>query len=332
MDEIAWHPGALLQVSGAYWQTCTLHTGVKLDLFSALADAPATAKRLGERRSADARAVGMLLNALTAMNLLVKDGDCFNLTDAARRFLVKSSPDYIGHMILHHHHLVESWSRMDEAVQSGQPIRSSVSRGDDARRKAFLMGMYNIASQQAPDIAKQVSLERCERLLDLGGGPGTYAIHFCLHNPSLRAVVYDLPTTRPFAEKTINKYNLSDRIDFEAGDFIKDEIPGRYDAVWLSHILHAEGPLACQALMNKATSALNPDGVLIVHDFILDENMAAPLFPALFALNMLQGTKDGQSYSEQQINEMMKEAGLTEIKRLGYCGPTESGIMKGKKR
>lgn len=329
MDKTVWDPGTLLEVSGAYWQTCTLHAGVKLDLFSALADTPATAKALGLKLNADARGLSMLLNALTAMNLLVKVGDCFDLTDAARRFLVQSSSEYIGYMILHHHHLVASWARMDEAVLSGQPIRSTTSNDGDSRRQAFLMGMYNIASQQAPDIASQLSLDNCEQMLDLGGGPGTYAIHFCLHNPALHAVVYDLPTTRSFAEKTIDKYSLADRIDFIAGDFIKDNIPGRYDAVWLSHILHAEGPMACQSLIHKAAAVLNPGGMMVVHDFFLDENMAGPLFPALFALNMLQGTKAGQSYSEKQVHGMMKKAGLKDIERLSYCGPTASGILKG---
>ena len=332
MEKTVWHPGTLLQVSGSYWQTCTLHAGVKLDVFSALADAPQTAKALGARIDADQRGLGMLLNALTAMDLLVKVKDRFDLTDAARRFLVKSSSDYIGYMILHHHHLVESWSRMDEAVQSGQPNRSSASRGDDSRREAFLMGMYNIASQQAPEIASQLSLGGSKRLLDLGGGPGTYAIHFCLYNPSLRAAVFDLPTTRPFAEKTIKKHGLSDRIDFVPGDYLKDDIPGRYDAVWLSHILHAEGPSACQALISKATAVLGTGGTMIIHDFILDESMDGPLFPALFALNMLQGTSAGQSYSGNQIADMMKRAGLREIERLAYCGPMESGIMKGVKQ
>ena len=49
-------------------------------------------------------------------------------------------------------------------------------------------------------------------MLDLGGGPGTHAIHFCLKHPDLRATVFDLPTTRPFAEETIRKAALADRI------------------------------------------------------------------------------------------------------------------------
>ena len=71
------------------------------------------------------------------------------------------------------------------------------------------MGMFNLASLLAPRIAQAIDLSGCRRLLDLGGGPGTYAIHFCLANPGLSAVVYDLPTTRSFAEETIARFDLS---------------------------------------------------------------------------------------------------------------------------
>lgn len=50
---------------------------------------------------------------------------------------------------------------------------------------------------------------------------------------------------------------------------------------------------------------------------------------ALFALNMLQGTQQGQSYSQSQIREMLQNAGVRDIERLDYVGPTESGIMVG---
>jgi predicted O-methyltransferase YrrM len=332
MEKRSWHPGTLLQTSGSYWQACTLHAGVKLDIFSTLDEGPLPAQALVAKLQVDRRGLTLLLNALTAMELLVKREDRYGLTDASQRFLVKSSPHYIGHMIMHHHHLVSSWAQMDTAVKTGRPVRASISHGDETRREAFLMGMYNLASQQAPDIASRISLAGSKRLLDLGGGPGTYAIHFCLHNPGLTAVVFDLPTTQPFAEKMIKQHGLLDRIGFAPGDYLTDEVDGSYDAVWISHILHAEGRSACEALIAKAAGVLNPGGLMLVHDFILKNSMDGPLFPALFALNMLQGTRAGQSYSETQIGEMMAKAGIGTIQRLSYCGPTESGIMQGIKQ
>jgi SAM-dependent methyltransferase len=331
MNSLDWNPGTLLQASGGYWQACTLHAGVKLDLFSILSKAPKTAAQMADEITADMRGLSMLLDALAAMHLLDKRGEIYHVTDAAALFLSRESDRYIGHMIMHHHHLVASWSQLDVAVKTGMPVRSGTGGHDDRRREAFLLGMYNQASQQAPQIVQHVNLAGRRKLLDLGGGPGTYAIHFCHHNPQLEAVVFDLPTTRPFAEKIIGRHELSRRIQFKAGDYTEDELMGRFDVVWLSHILHAEGPDGCRQLIAKAAAVMESGGMMIIHDFILADTMDEPLFPALFALNMLMGTDRGQSYSESQIRQMMEKAGLYQIERLDYQGPTESSIMVGNK-
>lgn len=329
MSTPAWNPGSLLQLSGSYWQAFTLHTGVKLDLFTLIGDASMTAGQAAKALNADQRGTTLLMNALSAMGLLEKTGDAFRSSAAARQFLDRNSEAFIGHMILHHHYLTDPWSRMDEAVRSGKPLDSRNSAGQDQQREAFLMGMYTIASQQAPQIAFKIDLNNRKSLLDLGGGPGTYAVHFCKRNPSLRATVYDLPTTQPFAEKTIEAHGLSNRISFVPGDFVQDEIAGHYDAVWISHILHAKGPEVCCQIIEKAVRALEPGGLIWIHEFILDNTMDGPLFPALFALNMLQATDAGQSYSEHQLQQMLEQAGVSDIRRLDYIGPTESGIMVG---
>ncbi len=329
MSTFDWHPGTLLQLSGSYWQAFALHAAVKLGLFNILSKEPLTAKAASQVLETDIDGTERLLNALSAMALIQKKERRYALTEAARRYLVEASEEYIGYLILHHHHLSSPWTRLDESVRTGGPQRRSASFSDGPQREAFLMGMFNQAMQQAPVVVEQIPLGGRERLLDFGGGPGTYAIHFCLRNPDLSATVFDLPTTRPFAEKTISRYGLSDRIRFHPGDFITDEIDGQYDVAWLSHILHGEGEADSRKLIAKAVASLSPNGLIFIHEFILDDNMDGPLFPALFSLNMLIGTEKGQSYSEKQLRQMLAEAGIDKIERVPYQGPTQSGILKG---
>ena len=331
MNDTQWNPGKLLAVSGAYWQTCALHAAVALDLFTELGGLSLSAAQLAESKDLDARALGMLLDAMAAMGLLVKSGDVYRNTTASLTCLSAESPDFVGHMIRHHHHLVASWARLPESVKTGKPVRKRASTSDAERRESFLMGMFNNAMLLAPSLVPNVDLSGCSRLLDLGGGPGTYAIQFCRHNPSLAAVVYDLPATRPFAEKTIARFGMSARIDFVDGDYHQDPVPGGFDAAWLSHVLHAEGPEDCRKMLGKAAAALDPGGQVFVHEFILDDARDRPLFPALFSLNMLLGTASGQAYSEKELFEMLKEAGFSDRRRLPFRGPTDSGIVTGRK-
>lgn len=324
-----WNPGELLELSGAFWKTCTLHAAVKLDVFSAIGTDCLSAETIADKINGSLKGVERLLHALVAMALLEKDGDNYVNIPAGREFLCKQSAKYIGHIILHHHHLVEGWSQLDQAVITGEPIRSRSSFSKEEWRESFLLGMFNLAMNLAPQLVPLIDLAAHHHLLDLGGGPGTYAIHFCLNNPGLNATVFDLPTTKPFAEKTIEKFKLTDHIDFVAGNYVEDEIDGKYDAAWLSHILHGEGPQTCREIIQKTVAAMQPGATIVVHEFILDNSMDGPLFPALFSLNMLLGTSGGQSYSESQIMKMLSDAGVKDIHRLAVQTPNDSGIILG---
>lgn len=329
MNSQGWTRGRLLECSGQYWHSCTIQAAVRLDLFTAIGDRCLTGENVAKRLGANERAMTMLLNALTAMGLLEKLEDGFSNTPTGRQFLSKDSPEYLGHIITHHSHLVDSWAKLDKAVQTGLPVRGRASHSSEEWRESFLMGMFNMAMGLAPRVAAEVDLSGRGLLLDLGGGPGTYAIHFCLKNPRIKATVYDLPTTRPFAEKTIDKFGLSERVTFLAGDYLEDDIGGSYDVAWLSQILHGEGREDCQRVIRKTASALKPGGMLLVHEFILNDSMDGPVFPALFSLNMLLGTAEGQSYSEEQIRNMLARAGAKDIDRLPFRGPNDSGIIRG---
>jgi len=330
MEKTNWTIPDLLQLSGGYWAACALHAGVRLDIFTPLAASEQTAAVIAAERSLDPRATAMLLDALSSLGLLTKQGDRYVATAFAAATLVRTAPGYLGHIIQHHHHLMAGWAQLHEAVQSGGPIRERVSHADDeVARESFLMGMFNLASQLAPRIAPVIDLVGRQRLLDLGGGPGTYAIHFCRQYPSLTAMVYDLPTTRGFAEKTIAQFGLTERITFHAGDYHADPVPTGFDVAWLSHVLHADGPQACATILAKGAGALATGGLLLVQEFILNDAKDGPPFPALFALNMLLGTPHGQSYAEGELAAMMATAGLQDVRRLPIDLPNGAGIMVG---
>ena len=329
MKEEKWTVGRLLRVSGSYWEACALHAAVDMDVFTLIGNDFFTADDLAAKLNADADGVARLLGSMAAMGLVTKHQDRYANTPESRDLLVKGSQGYIGHIVKHHHHLVAAWASLRKAIETGKPVRDRSAFREDDQRESFLMGMFNLAMNIAPDLASEIDLSGRKHLLDLGGGPGTYAIHFCLANPELRATVYDLHTTRSFALETIERFGLSDRIDFADGDYVEQELKGSYDAAWLSQILHGEGPRTCEDILRKVVSILEPGGRIFIHEFILNDMLDGPVFPALFSLNMLINTDDGQSYSESHLTSMLATAGFKDIQRLAFRGPNDSGIMTG---
>lgn len=330
METTSWTIARLLELSGSYWSTCALHAGVKLQIFTPLSAQPLTAGELAAKLEVNPRGLAMLLDALSALGLLDKNAGRYVATPFAATYLSRDSADYLGHIIMHHHHLMDSWIQLDQAVRRGEPVRGRISHDDAAdERESFLMGMFNLAMQMAPKIVPNLDLKGRCRLLDLGGGPGTYAIHFCQENPELSAVICDLPTTREFAEETVERFGLAGRISFVSRDFETEELPTGFDVAWLSHILHSMGPEECAVLLGKAMKTLEPGGLLLVQEFVLDDAKDGPPFPALFSLNMLVGTAGGQSYSEGELVALLEAAGAREVRRIPMALPNGSGIIAG---
>jgi SAM-dependent methyltransferase len=269
----------------------------------------------------------MLFNALTAMGLLEHSDSRYKNTGFSLSSLVKDEPDYIGYIIMHHFHLVDAWAKLHEAVVQGGPVEKR-SHGEEVERESFQMGMFNLALAIAPKIAASIDLESRRHLLDLGGGPGTHAIHFCLANPLLKATIYDRKTTEPFAKKIAERFGVAERINFIAGDFNADPIEGPFDVAWLSQIIHSNSREECQALIEKTVQSLEPGGMILVHDFFLNDSQDGPLFPALFSMNMLLNNY-GRSYSEKEVREMLSWSGAKNIRRLSFQGPNDSAILSG---
>jgi predicted transcriptional regulator len=71
------NPANLLEISGSYWKACPLHAGIKLDIFTALGRERLTSQEIVQKLHSDKRGVTVLLNALTAMNFVVKKNDTF---------------------------------------------------------------------------------------------------------------------------------------------------------------------------------------------------------------------------------------------------------------
>jgi SAM-dependent methyltransferase len=159
------------------------------------------------------------------------------------------------------------------------------------------MGMFNLAMQLAPRIVPNIDLAGRRRLLDLGGGPGTYAMAFLSENPRLRATVCDRPAALDVAKEIASTHKAGARLSYLPLDVMGEDIPGAYDVIWYSNVLHIYSPEDNQALLRRALASLNPGGRLLIQDaFLHDRNGLFPEEAILFAVSMLLLTERGNTY------------------------------------
>jgi hypothetical protein len=295
-----------------------LMTAVDLGLFDFLVE-PKSAVETAAWLKADPRATGIFMNGLVGLGLLDKDGDNFRNGELASRYLVRGSENYRGAIVRHIEHTWErGWEDLKTTVLVGHPQEAETEKWVDGRPERdegevrdFIWGMHAIARDLAPRVAARLDLTGVRRLLDLGGGPATYAIIFAQANPALQVTVFDLPMPIEIARENIEKNGLTDRVGTLAGNFLKDDIGAGYDFIWISQILHSHDEQQCKLIIAKAVAALNPGGDLAIQEFFLNADGASPTGPAMFGVHMLAVTPRGRAYTFGEVGEWMQAAGLS---------------------
>lgn len=315
-------PDDFQQTLRAFQESRALLTAIELDLFTAIgsgADAPAVAHALGT----DPRATEALLNALTAMDLLEKRGEVFSNGPTAARFLVAGAKDDARASLRHTAHLWTRWSTLTECVRRGTSATYEPMEGRGVNwTEAFIAAMHRNAAFRAPVVARAIGLQGVRRVLDVGGGSGAYSIAFARAESGLEAEILDLPDVVPIARRHIEQAGVAARVTARTGDLREERYGGDYDLVFFSAVCHMNSPDENRAMLGKAHAALSPKGRVVIHDFILNPDKAGPKTGALFALNMLVGTRAGSSYSGEEYEAWLREAGFTDIGRVALPAPT----------
>lgn len=314
-------PDELLFTLRGFQESRIILSAIELDVFSAIGDG-AKPETVAGRLATDFRATEMLLNALTAIGLLAKKQGIFLNTRIAARYLASGSPDNAREGLMHTANLWCRWSTLTECVRAGTMVLDDrLDKGDEQWTRAFIAAMDRNAMERAPQVVRAVKTEGVRRMLDVGGGSGAYAIAFALASKELQAEILDLGHVIPITDRHIEKAGLSGRVRARPGDLRFDRLGTDFDLILVSAICHMLDPGENRDLLKRCYQALAPQGRLVVQDFILEPDKTAPKSAALFALNMLVGTRGGSSYSMDEYAEWLREAGFDDVRHVLLPGP-----------
>ncbi|MFQ5759015.1 MAG: methyltransferase dimerization domain-containing protein [Candidatus Bathyarchaeia archaeon] len=305
----------LRELAWAFRASRVLQVASKLEVFTILSQGPLTAREVAEHCESNPEMTEKLLIACTAIGLTRFEGGRYRNSDLADLYLIRGKPFYQGNWIDHASDLWDEWSNLERWIGGKKTSRK---RGNGHRR--FIMAMHDIAmGGEAEELASHMELKDGRLLFDVGGGPGTYSIILCKHNPQLRAVVFDLPETIPITREVIEKFGMSDRISILKGNWNKDDFGQGNDVVLMSNVLHGPGSQARMKL-RKAFKSMTDGGLLIIRDFFLNETKTGPLSAALF--NLMVG-----AYSIKEITSLIRNSEFVNIRELQIPHKTHSILL-----
>jgi SAM-dependent methyltransferase len=277
----------------------------------------------------DPRATWILLNALTALGLLEKEEPDYRLSPLAKTYLHSPSSRCLSGMVAFEGHLWDLWGRLEETIRTGRPVRdTAMFQHDPGETALFIDAMDSLVRGRgdADYLAQSLNWGRVRRLLDIGSGPATYPIAFCRENPHLNAVIFDLPGTLAMTRRYVEAAEMAGRIRLEAGDYNRDPLPGGFDRVFLSNIIHGEDERHNRDLMKKVYDALTPGGEIVIKDHVMDPTLTQPAAGAVFSLQMLM-TNPGRDYGLFEVRQWLEEAGFSGVVETALPPPMTSSLV-----
>jgi len=320
MSESKVSPAPILQMATGYWASSILLTANRLGLFSAISGGATGIAVIAEKLTLAPYPLDGFLNALVSLGYLEKQGDGYSNTPISNAFLVEGRPGYLGNALKYSDDLYPVWGKLEETLRSGKPaLAHNEILGDDPEKtKHFVLGMHNRALGIGQSLTAALDLTGRKKLLDVGGGPATYSCLLAMKNPTLTSRSMDLPAVVAIAKTIVEEFKLADRVAPMVGNYHQESYPGGNDVVLCSGMLHRETAESCRAILKKAFDALDPGGLVIVHDVLANEAKTGPAFSMLFGLNMALTAEYGTVHSSEEIARWMGEAGFvkTELKTL----------------
>jgi len=296
----------------------------ELDVFDCLGKAPATAAELAEARNFDLRGAEILLSMLASLGLLVSHLGRYQLTEASRNFLLKSSPFYWGGVFARQRQTNPVHAAIRGAVvrkeryivgqSAAQPPVEMWESGEldleSARGIAAFMHSHSLAA--ATGMAQRLDLDGVSSLLDVGGGSGCFAITLAQRNPKLHCTVMDLPAMCEVAQGYIAAAGMAGRVGVHPANMFRDSWPRGHDALLFSNIFHDWGPETNEKLAAAAYAVLPPGGSILAHEMLLDDTGDSPRTTAAFSTLMLANTR-GRQFTFLQLKSLFEGAGFVDV-------------------
>jgi 2-polyprenyl-3-methyl-5-hydroxy-6-metoxy-1,4-benzoquinol methylase len=297
----------------AVLEAWAVRSAVEAGIFELLSE-PRRIEWLVDESGFDRSALAPLLDSLVVTGQLVRAGDEVAIAPSSRRFVLRSSPEFIGDSLgflttSHHFERYPDILAGAPAVDPGDAGWKRMTRGSAAYAKAAIPALLS----RHPELASEA-----RSVLDVGCGQGDFSIALATQNPALRVLGID--PTEAVAEVARERARAhSIRIEHAR----LDEVTESFDAVFFNHVLHIVGEEIGSALLRDALPRTNPGGRVFVQELVTDD---APEV-ALFGLTMRLHFEGGRVFRTGEIAALLTAAGYEAVERIHVPAPTRGLVF-----
>ncbi|MGA3347985.1 MAG: methyltransferase [Candidatus Sulfotelmatobacter sp.] len=322
------------RIAEGFFRSNVILALLKLGIFEQIGEGSRSVKELAVETKARPDALARVLDAGVFLKLLENDGGNYRLAPMCRSVLLPSAGDnYVGDWIRNLDFFRQALAKLADSVQKSGPHMnlSEYLKSDKDGGRDFELAMQNYASLRGKELARHLDTSKCESLLDLGAGPGSYAFNLGMQNPNLKIYLQDMPEVLEVAKEVAKNYPLKNEVHYLPYDAVKGDVPGSYDMVLVSNMLHMIGEQASRGLLKKLYQNVNPGGSVVIQaQFLRDDHMGGR-WPAVMDLILLCTTPAGRNHSVAEARQWMEEAGFKNIEYRAMGLANMNSILRGYK-
>ena len=314
-------PEPIIQIASGFMATKYLFVANEIGVFSALAQGPATLAHIAERTNIPERTARIVLDATVALGLLVREGDRYRNSEAAQTYLTGRGPADLRAFLRFWNRLSYSkWQFLEHAVRG---TRDAIYPKElTAEEQAiFSEGVAAITEGTARALARKYDLSVHQRVLDLGGGTGSFLVALLRDYSHLHTTLFERPQVIEVAKRQLADIPHAHSIALTPGDFFQDPLPKDHDAVLIANVIHLLSPQHTRTLFSRIREGANPGTRLLLVDFWTDETHTQPLFAALMAGEFLVNSEEGDVYSVGEVTQWLEETKWQVVEHIALAGP-----------
>ncbi len=324
-------PQAILsQMINGYWLSTAICTAARLGLADQVRDTPTSTEDIAVAVHADVGALYRLLRALAGAGIFAETSEgsfVHTPLSSALRSDVPGSMHGLALMtgILHLH----AWPELAHSVRTGETAFRKVFGSeifeyvkiDSDAGAAFDAAMTSYTAVSSGAVAAAYDFSSVGTLVDVGGGTGALVAAILKKQPTLKAIVFDMPTVVARARDYLSTQGLEARVEVVGGSFFDSVIAGG-DAYALKWVLHDWDDAQSTAILSNIRKVIPSHGRVLVIESLIEEGNGTGAPGKLLDLNMLAMT-GGRERTAAEFRALLDGAGF-QLSRIIPAGPNVS--------
>ena len=309
---------------------------VRLNVLAVLSEGPATLADLSLRIGLPVDGTQRLVDAAIALKLVARN------RDGRLRLGSVGAPiaGDAGIAALVEHHalfyadlrdpvaLLRDGARADGELARYWPYCANRSGEGFAPDRVAAYSRLMSASQTliANEVLDAYPMRRHRRVLDVGGGEGTFLSAVVARWPQLDGFLFDLP---PVAERATARFaalGLRSRTLAVGGSFLHQPLPLGADLVTLVRVLHDHDDDSVMTVLRAARAALPSDGRVLIAEPMSATPGSEAVGDAYFGFYLLAMGR-GRPRTPARIAEMLVAAGFSEPRLIPTAMPMQTSVV-----